>query len=247
MRFSLHDIISFFVDFEHALTQDAPPGVMIEIPRRVSKLLLLFEGYANCKFHVNEVDFSEWDADAPPPNHRPDQIGSCIFNFGNHAEIYINTMNINGTKLIDDYQCRFLTLKEAFHVILRTEFLKQNIVHPDTGDPECLLTLIETMVYLPFSIIDLDDDKYPDSERIEHAAELLAIIMLYPFDRVAKERSDFIKLAGNIQDATAIVTDTLSYAITVGIPQRCVDLLFRWTKFGDIYGTYCKLRKNYLN
>lgn len=251
MRFSLRDIVSFFVDFERALSMDAPPGVMEATPRDVEKLLLLFKGYSNCEFKPLGLDFSEGlphpRGGAAPSNIRPYQVGSLIFNFGSHAEIFVNTMKNNDGYVIVNYcHRRFFTIKEAFHVILRDEFMRSGVGHPDTSSPEQLQTLIETMIYLPFSIVDFDDVdlKYPEAERIEHAAELLAIMMLYPLDRIAKDRQDFIKLVGatSFEDDTIKLANTFVYADTFKVPQRYVDLLFRWQKFDELYNIYCLKR-----
>jgi hypothetical protein len=251
--FFLRDIVSFFVDFERAISLEAPPGVMTDVPRDVRKILELFKSYSNCEFKIFGVDFSDGlpapqrrGDDQNHSNNRPQEIGSLIFNFGKHAEIYINTMkNTDGTYLVNFCHRRFFIIKEAFHVILRDELIRKGLGHPDTKSPEELQTLIETMIYLPFSILDLDNPKYPESERVEHAAELLALIILYPLDRIAKDRAAFTKLVGvtDFQDADIMIANTFSYADAYKVPQRYVDLAFRWHKFDELYSLYTHLKQ----
>jgi hypothetical protein len=248
--------MSFFVEFERAITLEAPPGVMETFPRDTKGLLKLFEGYSNCKFELFQLDFSEGlptyashqaTNGGLPSNYGPHQLASMILNFGNRAEILINSMlKANGDYLVNFCHRRFYIIKEAFHVILRDEFIRKGLGHPDTATPEKLQSLIESLVYLPFSIIDISDPEYPDSERVEHAAELLSLMILYPLDRIARDRNEFREQLGvaSFEDMTIMMANTFAYADTAKIPQRYIDLAFRWHKFDELYTTYQRLRSS---
>ncbi|MBF0333141.1 MAG: hypothetical protein HQL40_05755 [Alphaproteobacteria bacterium] len=244
MALSLRDLVSFFVEFEKAVTQSAAPGVMEKVPREPSELLDVFHLYSGCTFIVREMDFYA-DFDVPfarASGGQPPELCSLVLNFGKRAEIYINgAQRPDRSPILNRCHRRFFLMKEAFHVVLRDEFVKQKRDHPDTNRPETLATLVQQLTYLPFSIVDFDSPAYPDSEKVEHAAELLALFMLYPLDVVAADRANFNNANGAAGPAI-IFADTRAFAQEYLVPQRYVDLLFRWERFDELYAIYRDLR-----
>lgn len=247
--------MAFFAEFERAIIQMAPPGALDAKPRDPQTLLQLFRNYSNCQFQTFEVDFHEGIETGPPANERaqidkPAVIWSLVLNFETRAEIWVNDRTkLGGAKLVNHCHRRFLVLKEAFHVILRDELIRLGLGHPDTGAPERLVTLTEELIYLPFSIIDFDSTDYKDTVKVEHAAELLAFLMLYPFDNLAADRKTFLENAGNgparFDQPEVILATTLDFATEYLVPRRYVDLLFRWQRFEQLYQVYRQLRDGY--
>jgi hypothetical protein len=253
LSLSLRDLLAFFVEFERALHQTAAPGVMNAPVRQTEKLLKLFQLYSGCHFFVDRDDLSDGLAINPQDEmsepDSPQTMWSYVLNFGDRAEIIINDMERPGSnkKLVNFCYSRFLTIKEAYHIILKDEFARRGEVHPDTATPETLVTLAEELTFLPFSIIDFDSDEYPDAIKIENAAELLAFITLYPLDNVAKDIEQFHKLgeAFHYKSPTVIVTSTLDFAERYKVPRRYVDLLFRLDRFSELYSLYRQLRDGF--
>jgi len=227
---------------------------METFPRNVSidgGLGALYSGYSNCSFETFEVDFSEGLTakidllsarnESISQYVQPAEVGSLVLNFDKRAEILINSAkNGAGNPILNRCYRRFLFLKEVMHVVLRDEFMRRGVDHPDTDSPELLVTLLERLIYLPFSIIDFDNAAYTDAVKVEHAAELFAALSMYPLDRVNVDRRDFLQNVGvsNMSDPLAIVITTLPYAESYRIPRRYVDLLFRWERFEELYATY---------
>ncbi|UYN96330.1 MAG: hypothetical protein KIT25_05145 [Enhydrobacter sp.] len=257
MAISVRAIMAFFVEFERAITQMATPGVMECRQRDPMALLKLFRTYSNCEFETQQLDFTQGidvDAqDAANPSaqvDKPAEIWSLVLNFGTRAEIWVNDrVKLDGKKLVNRCHRRFLVMKEAFHVILRDELIRNGSGHPDTGRPEKLVTLTEELIYLPFSIIDFDSPEYSDSVKVEHAAELLAFLMLYPFDSLSVDRASFLNGdstgVGRFDKPEVIIASTLDFATEYLVPRRYVDLLFRWHRFNQLYVVYRQLRDRY--
>ena len=250
MAISLRDIVSFFVLFEKALKQHAPPGVLESKVRSVANLLTAFEIYSGCKYELKGLDFSE-DLPVEVEHHvdkaAPETIWSLVLNYGERALILINTMERGGRPLVGERSRRFFAIKEAYHVVLRDEFLRQGHEHPDANSPEILATQAEELTFLDFSIVDFDSPYYPDRIKVEHSAELLAFFTLYEMDFVATDRNLFRGQTGSadLQDPTSLIASTSQFAQERKIPQRYVDLLFKWRGFDELYLLYRQLRDGY--
>ena len=261
MTLDFRTLVSFFAEFERQIEQDAPPGLMSTYPRDTSierGLGRLFSGYSNCTFRVFKHDFTDGLARKIDLKNvqnvgithyiQPAELGSLILNFDTYAEIYINdAQNGSGTNILNDCYRRFLFLKEVFHVVLRDEFMRHNLLHPDTQNPELLVTLLEELIYLPFSIIDFDNPEYSDAMKVEHAAELFAALFLYPLDRIAADRQNFLVGLNvpSMEHPIARTSSTLPYAKTQMMPRRYVDLLFRWKRFDELNALHRQLRRGY--
>lgn len=263
MSLDLRTLISFFTEFEHQVALEAPPGLLAEFPRNTSHkdgLAKLYAGYSECELEVFQKDFTTgldgqitMTSEANDSITRyvaPAELGSFILNFDKRAEIFINDANKNGSvdkKILNPCYRRFLLMKEVFHVVLRDEFLRHEIDHPDTDEPEFLVTLLEELIYLRFSVLDFDNPRYKDAIKVEHAAELFATLSLYPLDDVAHDRKEFLESVGTdkMTNAVAVVSSTLEYAEKYMLPRRYVDLLFRWERFDELYALYRQLRKGY--
>lgn len=261
MGLDLRTLVSFFAEFERSMEQIATPGLMESYPRDIgieTGLAKLYSNYSSCKFHVFEVDFSEGlrpEIDLGSAQNesisqyvQPAEIGSLVINFDSHAEVLINSAkNGAGLPILNMCYRRFLFLKEVFHVVLRDEFARQRVIHPDTGNPELLVTLLEQLIYLPFSIIDFDNPEYTDVVKVEHAAELFSALSLYPLENVNADRKEFLQGLGvnSMEHPLAITTSTLPYAEKYKLPRRYVDLLFRWARFEELYATYRLFRAGY--
>ena len=95
---------------------------------------------------------------------------------------------------------------------------------------------------------NFDDPDYSDDLKIENAAELLAILIMYPLDDIDRDRTAFLKDGAHqddFEDAEVIAAVTLPYATEYRVPNRYVDVLFRWHKFNEVYLLYCQLRDGY--
>lgn len=263
MSLDLRTLISFFAEFEHQVSLEAAPGLLDSYPRNTSHkdgLAKLYAGYSECSLEVFQKDFTTGLAekievtsaanDSISHYVAPAELGSFILNFDDRAEVFVNDAHRNGNpddKILNPCYRRFLLMKEVFHVVLRDEFMRHKIDHPDTDAPELLVTLLEDLIYLRFSIIDFDNPRYRDAIKVEHAAELFAALSLYPLDHVASDRKEFLDNLGvqRMDDAVAVVSSTLEYAEKYKLPRRYVDLLFRWERFDELYSLYRQLRKRY--
>ena len=266
MSLDLTTLVRFFAEFEHQVQLEAPPGLMSSFPRNTSVekgLICQYSGYANCTFRIfqrdftlglaEKIDFKSAGNEGISEYVQPAELGSFILNFDERAEIYINDALKPGTdpkdpkKVLNDCYRRFLIMKEVFHVILRDEFARHKIAHPDTRNPELLVTLLEELIYLPFSLIDFDNPEYTDAIKVEHAAELFAALSLYPLDMVAADRAAFIEKLGvdSMDHPVARTSSTLSYAKKHMLPRRYVDLMFRWKRFDQLYALYKQVTKGY--
>lgn len=263
MSLDLRTLVAFFTEFEHQVALEAPAGLLSEFPRNTSHkdgIARLYAGYSECELAVFEQDFTlDLDdkisgtsaANESITNYvAPAELGSFVLNFDTRAEIFINDAAKNGLedeKVLNHCYRRFLLMKEVFHVVLRDEFLRHKYDHPDTYAPEFLVTLLEELVYLRFSVLDFDNPRYSDVMKVEHAAELFATLSLYPLDHINHDRKEFLATVGanKMADAVAVVSSTLSYAEKYKVPRRYVDLLFRWEQFDELYATYRQIRSNY--
>jgi hypothetical protein len=256
---TLREILTFFVGFERALAAEAAPGVMEASPRDTLKLIEAFKLYFGGPIQVLGLDFYE-GLESEPANEvvdqtiRPDELASLVMYYEkdgapNAVDILMNTGTYNGRPTFNRCYRRFLVMKEAFHAILKMEFDRQGRVHPDTADTVKWLRLAEKMIYLPFGMPDFDDPDYDDDLKIEHAAELLAILILYPLDRMQSDRRSFLGeadgAASDIEDPEVIAALTLQFATQYRVPQRYVDLMFRWNRFTDVHLLYAQLRDGY--
>jgi hypothetical protein len=253
LALSLRDVMSFFAAFEKALSQIAPPGLMESTERDVIALLNLFENYSGCKFELKEWDYSTAATDSNLDSHAeretPEAIWSIIVNYGKHAVIVVNDMQFaDGVPLVNYCYRRFLAIKEAYHVILRDEFARQGLQHPDSNTPERLTTAIDDLAFLGsrFSMVDFDSPDYPDTTKIENAAELLSILTLYPLDDMAADRAAFTGEGGTqAEDPRVIASSTLEIAFLRRVPQHYVDVLFRWHRFDELYLLHKQFRDGY--
>lgn len=263
MPLNLNEIISFFVEFESVLTAEVPPGVMENRPRSVPSLLQGFSLYFGGPINVLGMDFYEGVGPQPAAEGvvdgklRKDELGSLVLYYGKEgvptsADILVNLgEKADGTPAFNRCYRRFLVMKEAFHAVLKVEFERKGKNHPDTAETGRWLKLAEKLVYLPFSLPDFDDPEYDDDLKIEHAAELLAIFILYPLDHIAADRKAFLaegnpgKDGDDFEDPEVIMALTLPYATNHRVPQRYVDLLFRWKQFEHVHLLYQQLKDGY--
>jgi hypothetical protein len=251
---SLRDIMSFFAEFEKALHLSSPPGLMLSMERDVRGLLKQFKDYSGCDFDLRQWDFSE-QSDDPDINwvhadrETPEAVWSMITNYGKYAVIVINDMKgPDKQRLVNTCYRRFLAIKEAYHVILRDEFARQGRPHPNSDTPERFATAIDQLVFLGirFSMVDFNSPDYPDSTKIENAAELLAFITLYPLDDMAADRDIFRGKTGTNPDSPQVIaTSTLDIALERKVPQHYVDVLFRWHLFDELYILYKQFKDGY--
>lgn len=251
MAISLRDILAFFVEFERALILEAPPGVFEEEPRSSTRLLERFSAYFGGPIRVVIVESYEGLDLAGDVIIRNDELGSLVLVYYKDkrpvgADILLNNAKLTDDKPVFNY-CyrRFLAIKEAFHVVLRFELIKEgrNYDYPDSNQAKSMMPSIERLIFLPFAIIDFDDPEYTDDVKIENAAELLAVLMLYPIEKIASDRNTFTAAVGaEFDDPTAIATSTKAFAELHKIPQRYVDLIFRWQGFDSFYSRIRQLR-----
>lgn len=268
MSLDLKTLVSFFAEFEKQIASKAPNGLLEQYPRNTSVergLVRVYSDHAGCDFKIYKRDFTEGLAgkielksgsnEGISEYVQPAELGSFILNFGDRAEIFINDAvkpgadpaDKNPPRVLNDCYRRFLVMKEVFHVVLRNEFARHGeLAHPDTKAPEMLVTLIEKLIYLPFSVIDFDNPDYNDGIKVEHAAELFATLSLYPLGKVSVDRAAFIEKIGveSMSDPVARMTSTLGFAKTHMLPRRYVDLMFRWSQFDEFYDLYRQFTKN---
>jgi hypothetical protein len=266
MSIEFTDLLGFLAELEHDLQKIDAVHSLDRIPRPNSEtasgssgkkygLLPLLEELTKCRFDLRGLDFSnglpEYVAQfvTPTPVNQTivetEDLASLIFNMGSHAEIWINEEKDSEQKpILNRCYVRFLSLKEAFHVVLRNEFLRRPKGHPDAVKPEVMTTLIEKILFLPFSIMDFDHPDHSDELKIENAAEFFAAAFLYPLDHVNVDRKEFLSKinANDMSNPRAISASTFSYADRYKIPRRYVDLLFRWADFDEIYALYRQKR-----
>lgn len=264
MPINLRDILSFFVDFERALEQEAPPGVFERVPRDEVMLLTQFKAYFGGPIRVLNVDMYK-DIDKVYQNGssqdvvsaaiKNEELASLVLTYFENgtptrADILINCgKRSDGSPIFNNCYYRFLVMKEAFHAILRLEFSRQNRPYPDANNSSEMLKTLEKLIFLPFAIIDFDDPDYEDDIKIENAAELLSLLILYPIDQIGIDRQQFLKgisgQPGDIDNPTVIATRTYEYAKSHLVPQRYVDLMFRWKGFPEVFALYRQLKRGY--
>ena len=253
MPLTLRDVMSFFATFEKSLYQISPPGLMESMVRDADELLKQFKNYSGCEFDLCQWDFSTPAKDTHLNSHAeretPEAIWSIIVNYGKRAVIVINDMKkAGGERVVNHCYRRFLAIKEAYHVILRDEFERQGRPHPDSDTPERLATAIDELAFLGsrFSMVDFDSPEYPDSTKIENAAELLAFITLYPLDDMAADRAAFRGQSGSDPDSPQVIaSSTLEIAEKRKVPQHYVDVLYRWHRFDELYLLYKQFKDGY--
>lgn len=244
------------------MAQMAVPGLLTDFPRLTNHktgLAKLYSGYSNCTLEVFEQDFTLGlpetvilkDADNASISRyiTPEELGSFVLNFDTRAEIFINSAKRNGSDepILNRCYRRFLLMKELFHIVLRDEFLRHKVDHPDTNSPELLISLLERLIYLPFSVLDFDNPEYQDATKVEHAAELFATLSMYPMERVAADRKEFLESIGadTMEDGIAKASSSFHYANQYRVPRRYVDLLFRWDRFDELYSNYRQFSQGY--
>ncbi len=264
MPIALRDILAFFVEFEKALESESPPGVFAEIPRDHLHLLSAFKLYFGGPIRLLELDIYKGLDDGSLNGSLPevvsspfqrDELASCVLiyfenDIPTRADILINSgTRANGEAVFNYCYYRFLVMKEAFHAILRLEFNRQNRDYPDANNSTEILKTLEKLVFLPFAIVDFDDPDYDDDIKIENAAQLLSLLILYPIDQIDNDRRKFLNSfaadQANIEDPAVIATRTYEFAALHRVPQRYVDLLFRWKKFPDVFALYRQLKRGY--
>jgi hypothetical protein len=264
LALTFREILAFFVEFERALEAEAPTGVFSACPRDEIALLKAFEAYFQGPMRLLEID--SYDGLEPPtgqndssevagPALRKDELASLILiffenGFPKKADILINSGLLDsGAPIFNKCYRRFLAMKEAFHAILRLEFARRNDPYPDAADSVTILKTLEKLIYLPFAIIDFDNPEYDDDIKVENAAQLLAILILYPIEQINADRAQFLEEFdggdANFENPEIIVTRSYEFAAKHRVPQRYVDMLFRWKLFPSIYSQYRQLKRGY--
>jgi hypothetical protein len=248
----LRDFVAFFAIFEKSLIKIAPPGLLEPLERDVEELSKLFQAYSGCEIKLREWDFSDPSPEQVKVLHDADRtnaesLWSMIVNYGTYAVVVVNDMKRpNGDRLVNTCYRRFLAIKEIYHVVMRDEFGRLGLNHPNNNTPERLATAIDQLSFLNFTMVDFDSPQYPDSTKIENAAELFAILTLYPLEDMAADRALFVGgNLGSTDDPNVIASSTLDLAERRRVPRHYVDVLFRWHRFDELLLLYKQLRDGY--
>ena len=239
MPFNLEDIINIYVNIEENINLDLLHGAANADQRDEKLLLKEICGYSNHGASVFEEDLY---AGLSTLGRSRDFYSKCLI-FGGETkkrfEIWINKHKLpDGNDLVNFCWRRFCIVKEACQVIIREEFLREGRPYPDAKTVDEVVTLYRNLVKFKFSMSDFDSDEYPLDTKVENAAEILAILLLYPIDKMVADRA---RLASN-SDQTAFSRSYFDIAENYRIPERYVELFFT-SKELDLFHAKVRLRR----
>ena len=156
------------------------------------------------------------------------------------AEIVLNTHKLpDGSALVNYCWTRFCKVKEACQIYLRGYFRDHQWTYPDTASLAQIDTLFKNLVRFKFSIEDFDNKNYPQDTKVENAAEIIAILLLYPIEKMATDR---LAMGGDL-DMSAFSLYTHELADTYKVPERYVDLFLTSENFDKIHAKIIQLRE----
>lgn len=243
MTVDLIGIASIYASLTDALSIDAPEGLLTDFPRKTSNddgLLSVLSRYTDCTFSVFILDFSESVAEEDGlilrSNSEIVPFRSFILNFEDRAEIYLNSnlteAEISGGTSND--WLRFLVVKEALHVLLRQEFIREDYGHPDTNfRPEDVLQHLEELIAVPFTEVDFENLEHTELLKIEHAAALLSCFLLYPLEDVLRDRSRLLDFHSAEESKQLSSNEILAISRKYLIPSQLVEWLIRWDRLDE--------------
>ena len=217
--FNLEHIIEIYVSLERRLDFNS---LFDNEPVRDEKILLeaLMKQF-NHKVDVFEEDLYE---NLTTLGRARDLYSLCFIIHGEskkRVEIWINThMLPDGATLVNYCWKRFCLIKEACQVIIREEFRDKGWDYPDASTREELKTLIQNLVKFKFSMSDFENPDYPLDTKVENAAEILAILLLYPIDRMVEDQKKHENSDSAYTNIHFLIAEKYK------VPERYVELLF---------------------
>ena len=229
-QFDLEDVINIYVTLEQNMELSNLTGPSTEDVRDEVMLLNAISGYSNHKIDVFEEDL--YDTITESVGRSRDYYSKCLIFHGEvkkRAEIWVNSHKLlSGAHLVNSCWRRFCIIKEACQVIIREEFLRHDWVYPATKNVEELVTLYRNLVKFKFSIFDFDNEHYPLDTKVENAAEILAILLLYPIEKMV---ADAERLNGDSFDS-AFSNSFYEIADNYKVPERYVELFLTSEELG---------------
>lgn len=231
MHFSLRDVCQFAAELERSFQQYYHVS-MTEVDQRDEVLLLEhLASAADTRFDVYVFDFGDTTgAPSAFAAQKPEAIStqSLLFNHENgsdHADIFINAAAVN--------LCwtRFCMVKEASHVALRRNMnALAGERYPDNATIRSIIELLQDIVRFKYSLNDIGKAEYPVAIHAENAAELIAILLLYPPRKMIGDRDGIMTREGiGHQNRSALgAVDFFPTADRHKVPQRYVELMLGW-------------------
>lgn len=231
-RLSFEDILDIYVTLEENIQLDNLVAQHQKDVRDVRMLLDALQGFLNYNISVLEVDFYK-GLDSSQVGRSRDFF-SLIHIFSaesKSAEIAINSHILpDGAPLVNYCWRRFCTIKEACQIIIRAHFYENDIVYPDSVGEEKQSELLHNIFRYKFSIEDFESDKYPPDVKVENAAEILAILLLYPIEKMVVDKKDI-----NSSNHFGVYNHAyFNIADRYKIPERYVDLFLSSENLDDI-------------
>jgi len=195
-------------------------------------------------YDINVFEFDLYEQEVEKDIGRARDLYSKVHIFERdtlYAEIVLNSHKFSdGTDLVNYCWTRFCVVKEACQVFIRHYFKDHHWDYPDTASLQQIDTLFKNLVRFKFSMEDFDNGQYPPDTKVENAAEIIAILLLYPIENMAADRKDL----GAQLDRSAFSLDTNKLAEKRKVPERYVDLFLTSENFDRIHAKVIKLRES---
>ena len=241
-QMSFSDVLDMYVTLESNIQLENLTAAHQSDIRDENMLLKALSGYLVQQINVEEVDFYEDLNEEHPLRTRDFYSFVHIFDGAEkYAEIVINSHVLpDGRRLVNECWKRFSIVKEVCQVVIRQAFYDDGIEYPNTNNYLKAGSLFHNLVKYKFSIEDFDNDKYPSDVKVENAAEILAILLLYPIDKMVQDRAllsngDQIQQNGNV--IFGIFDDGFyDIALRYKVPERYVRLFLTSSNLNHIHG-----------
>lgn len=236
---TLEDVLDIYINLEENIDLSNLRSVMEEDQRDIQMIITALKGYSNHEISVFEEDLY---AGASGVGRNRDFYSKCLlFQSGgkNRVEVWVNKHRLpSGDMLVNDCWRRFCIVKEACQPIIRDHFMKAEWEYPDAANMMQIVTLYKNLVKFKFSMTDFDNANYPLDTKIENAAEILAILLLYPIEKMVndRDRNNEIEYGGIFNESF------YNLALGYKVPERYVELFLTSNELDRIHGLIKKKR-----
>lgn len=223
-----NDLIDTYISLEQIIRADNIVAAHQSDERDIEMILRAIKAYSGHDIYVYETNFYDFKDD--PSFEEDNSIEtrdylSCVLmmeNDGkNHSEIYINSgLGLKNQRILNDCWKRFCIVKEACQIVLRSYYTKNYTFYPDTNSAKKQTKLFHNLFKYLFSMQDFDNPDYPVSITVENASEIIAILLLYPIDKMMEDLS----IISNEEYLGVFDDKFYDIALSKKIPERYVRL-----------------------
>lgn len=238
--FTYDDILRLAAELEEGYRLFCPPGRQDALIRDERDVLDALSSFSNHEFQIFEEDLYAKNKDSDqshneaiePPSH--DVFSICMLYetpTRRRAEIWINTFKTKSGPLVNRCWKRFCKTKEACQAVIKHTFTKREWAYSASDSVTKTIVSVDDLLTKRFSFDDFQGTKYPFSVRIENAAELLAILLLYPIERMIADRRRIIDEVGEDSMRAYDYFDTAERYL---VPRRYVFILLNSPDLGQI-------------